>query len=88
MNDNLFDGRRYFFSTFQNTVTGETTLPLTLVRRAIGWFGPERCMFGSDWPVCLLAAPYGDVVKTMRSIVGENPNVFGGTAARVYGLDD
>ena len=27
----------YFFSTFQNTVTGEGTLPLTFLRRAIGW---------------------------------------------------
>jgi L-fuconolactonase len=56
------------------------------VRRVLDWFGPERCMFGSDWPVCLLAAPYGDVVKSMRSIVGDDPNVFGGTAMRVYGL--
>ena len=24
-------------------------------------FGPERCMFGSDWPVCLLAASYTEV---------------------------
>jgi len=26
------------------------------VQRALAWFGPERCMFGSDWPVCLMAA--------------------------------
>ena len=56
------------------------------VRQVLDWFGPERCMFGSDWPVCLLAAPYADVVKAMRSIAGEDPNVFGGTATRVYGL--
>jgi len=56
------------------------------VEKVLDWFGPERCMFGSDWPVCLLAAPYEDVVKSMRSIVGDDPNVFGGTAVRVYGL--
>ena len=56
------------------------------VNRVLEWFGPERCMFGSDWPVCLLAAPYGKVVEAMRSIVGDDANVFGGTATRVYGL--
>ena len=28
------------------------------VARVLEWFGRERCMFGSDWPVCLLAASY------------------------------
>jgi L-fuconolactonase len=35
-------------------------------------FGPERLMFGSDWPVCRLAATYAEV--------------FAGTAVRTYGL--
>jgi len=56
------------------------------VRRVLDWFGPERCMFGSDWPVCLLAAPYADVVEATRSIIGDDANVFGETATRVYGL--
>ena len=56
------------------------------VNRVLDWFGPGRCMFGSDWPVCLLAAPYGDVVETMRSLAGDDANVFGETATRVYGL--
>jgi L-fuconolactonase len=43
-------------------------------------------MFGSDWPVCLLASDYARVVSTMRAIVGENDDVFGGTATRVYRL--
>ena len=58
------------------------------VKRVLEWFGPERCMFGSDWPVCLLAAPYGNVVKAMRSIAGNDANVFGDTATRVYGLEE
>jgi L-fuconolactonase len=57
------------------------------VTRVLEWFGPERCMFGSDWPVCLLAAPYADVVEMMRSIIGDDANVFGGTATRVYALE-
>lgn len=56
------------------------------VRRVVGWFGRERCIFGSDWPVCLLAAPYGRVIDAMRQIVGPDEAIFGDTAARVYGL--
>ncbi len=56
------------------------------VRRVLGWFGSERCMFGSDWPVCLLAASYERVVATMHALVGDDESVFGGTAARVYGI--
>jgi L-fuconolactonase len=56
------------------------------VVRILEWFGPERCMFGSDWPVCLLASDYARVVSTMRAIVGDNDDVFGATATRVYQL--
>ena len=31
------------------------------VEVALSAFGPERCMFGSDWPVCELAGKYGEV---------------------------
>ena len=53
---------------------------------AIAWFGRERCMFGSDWPVCLLAATYEDVVGVVSAVVGNDPDVFGGVAEKVYGL--
>jgi len=45
-------------------------------------------MFGSDWPVCRLAADYGDVLRTMRDLVGgtDHEAVFGGTATEVYKL--
>lgn len=56
------------------------------VERVLEWFGPKRCMFGSDWPVCLLAADYSRVLSTMREIVGDDQDVFGGTARRVYRL--
>ncbi|MFC4059613.1 amidohydrolase family protein [Planomonospora corallina] len=54
-------------------------------------FGPDRVMFGSDWPVCLLAAPYGKVVETAGALLAglsadERAQVFGGVAARVYGI--
>ena len=56
------------------------------LERVVDWFGPGRCMFGSDWPVCLLAADYAEVMATTRAIVGDDEDVFGSTATRVYGL--
>ena len=61
------------------------------LRRAIGWFGPERCMFGSDWPVCLLAATYEQVIGALRHAVSDlkqsdQDAIFGGTALGVYRL--
>ena len=55
-------------------------------------FGPERLMVGSDWPVCLLAAPdYKTVLHIVRRFAGdwsvpEQEALFGGTAARCYKL--
>jgi L-fuconolactonase len=34
-------------------------------------FGPERLVFGSDWPVCTLAASYAQVLELARSILGD-----------------
>jgi L-fuconolactonase len=56
------------------------------IRRVVGWFGPDRCMFGSDWPVCLLAASYPQVIDAMQQITGFDAEIFGGTAQRVYRL--
>jgi L-fuconolactonase len=61
------------------------------VEHAMTEFGPERLLFGSDWPVCTLAAPYGRVVGAVQDLVGdlsteERAAVMGGTAATVYGL--
>ncbi|MFE3138768.1 amidohydrolase family protein [Streptomyces scopuliridis] len=54
-------------------------------------FGPERLMFGSDWPVCRLAATYGEVLDAARTVTDglsedERDAVFRGTARRVYAL--
>ena len=61
------------------------------VRRVLDWFGPERCMFGSDWPVCLLAAGYEQVLDALRLALSEldtleTEGVLGGNAVRVYRL--
>ncbi|WP_282701398.1 amidohydrolase family protein [Streptomyces sp. CC219B] len=54
-------------------------------------FGPQRVMFGSDWPVCLLAASYEEVVAVAEELTAglteaERSEVFGGTATRAYRL--
>jgi L-fuconolactonase len=54
-------------------------------------FGPARLMFGSDWPVCRLAASYPEVIGTARALTdalstAERLEVFSGTARRTYGL--
>lgn len=54
-------------------------------------FGPDRVMFGSDWPVCLLAASYDEVLQAALALTAdltasERDTVFGDTARRVYQL--
>ena len=58
---------------------------------ALDAFGPARLMFGSDWPVCTLAASYPDVLATARDLTAgltatEREAVFSGTATSIYGL--
>jgi L-fuconolactonase len=60
---------------------------------ALDAFGPERLMFGSDWPVCELAATYGRVKEALSDALGplsesERGRIFGGTAAQFYSLRD
>jgi L-fuconolactonase len=55
-------------------------------------YGPERCMFGSDWPVCLLAGIWKEVLAGFTQALGPTPEVvrnqvMGGTAARFYGIE-
>lgn len=52
-------------------------------------FGPERLMFGSDWPVCLLAANYEQVKSLVAGYIDTNcpqhkEKIFGANAARFY----
>jgi L-fuconolactonase len=61
------------------------------VDHALEVFGPDRLMFGSDWPVCLLAASYEQVVEAAHTTLArlspaESAAVFGETASTVYRL--
>ena len=54
-------------------------------------FGPNRVMFGSDWPVCLLAASYSEVLGVAKELTSglsdaERTAVFDTTAREIYNL--
>lgn len=54
-------------------------------------FGAQRVMFGSDWPVCQLRGTYQEWTRTVSAMVAplspdEQSAIWGGNAARVYGL--
>lgn len=60
--------------------------------RLLSAFGPDRVMFGSDWPVCLLACDYDRVIELAESACAglseaEKASVFGETAARWYAME-
>jgi L-fuconolactonase len=69
--------------------TAEDLRPV--VEFAFEAFGPGRLMFGSDWPVAELGGGYAKVFAELSTLFAELPAisreaVFGGTAARFYGL--
>lgn len=61
------------------------------VRRVVGWFGEDRLMFGSDWPVCLVAGTYAQVVSALTQALGDvssraTAKIMGENAVRFYRL--
>lgn len=57
------------------------------VEHVVELFGPERLMFGSDHPVCLLAASYKRVLESFQEIISDG-RVFGVNARKFYRLSD
>ena len=58
---------------------------------ALDAFGPDRIMIGSDWPVCLVAAGYADVIGLVRDAMAEyseaeQQRMLGGTATDFWNL--
>jgi predicted TIM-barrel fold metal-dependent hydrolase len=69
--------------------TAEDIAPF--VNHTMEVFGPDRVMFGGDWPVCTLAATYRQWVDGVKAIVKdrketEQRKLFHGNAAKFYGL--
>lgn len=63
------------------------------VEHVVECFGPDRVMFGSDWPVCLLAGNYDEVIAALQEILSPILNadterkIFGENAERFYKLN-
>jgi L-fucono-1,5-lactonase len=62
------------------------------VGRAREWFGDDRLLFGSDWPVCLLAGSYADVVEAYVAVLGDVSDgalerIMSRNAIDFYGLE-
>jgi len=62
-----------------------------IVNHTLEVFGPDRVMFGGDWPVCTLAATYQQWVEALKTIVkdrkvAEQQKLFHDNAVRFYGL--
>lgn len=54
-------------------------------------FGPDRLMYGSDWPVCLVAASYEEQLSIVQQYIAtlspsEKERIMGGNAERFYNL--
>jgi predicted TIM-barrel fold metal-dependent hydrolase len=63
------------------------------VKHTMEVFGPDRVMFGGDWPVCTKAATYKQWVEALKSIVAdrneeEQKKLFADNAVRFYGLSE
>jgi L-fuconolactonase len=70
----------------------DTKIMLECFDRALELFGPNRILFGSDWPVCQLAAPYEAVQElaqhwaNSRLSASEQNAFWSGNAVRCYNL--
>jgi L-fuconolactonase len=63
------------------------------VEKALEYFSPARLMFGSDWPVCLLAASYDQVLESFEILLAgldekDRRRVFSESAIEFYRLED
>jgi len=62
-----------------------------LINHTMDSFGPDRVMFGGDWPVCTLAATYKEWVESLKQVVQsrseeQQKKLFHDNAVRFYGL--
>jgi L-fuconolactonase len=62
-----------------------------IINHTLDSFGPDRVMFGGDWPVCTLAASYRQWVEALKQIVrtrkiADQRKLFHDNAVRFYGL--
>jgi L-fuconolactonase len=74
-------------------ITGSGNLFRPYLEHALQSFGPDRCMFGSDWPVASMSVTYDGWVEHVVAALtgfsaGDSAHVLGRTAADTYRLDE
>jgi L-fuconolactonase len=63
------------------------------VQHVLSLFGPDRLMFGSDWPVCTPAGTWKEVLAAFTQAIGPQSmevreTLLGGTAGKFYGIEE
>lgn len=63
-----------------------------IITHCLDSFGPDRVIFGGDWPVCLLGGSYKDWVTALRQIISSRPaaeqkKLLHENARKFYGLE-
>lgn len=61
------------------------------INHCLDQFGPERIVFGGDWPVCILGATYPEWVNALKTVIQDRPEaqqrqLLHDNAARIYGV--
>ena len=64
-----------------------------IVRATVEWFGPRRCLFGSNFPIEKLWTDYASLIGAYRAAIADLPEadrdaIMGGTASRIYRLQE
>jgi L-fuconolactonase len=77
------------FKTLPDSITPEFLSPT--INHCLDSFGPDRVMFGSNWPVCTLCATYEKWVGVLREVIrkrseADNRKLFYENAERIYEL--
>jgi len=79
-------------ATSDDDALDEAARVAAAARAAVDLLGPERLVFGSDWPMSARVAPYAEIVERTATALppldgGAATAVWSGTAAHLYGLD-
>lgn len=91
-NPNVFGKVSGLYSATPDLAAWSTDLIAPFIDRALHLFGPDRLMYGGDWPVSILAGGYTRVWQGLTPIVDtlaphEREALLGRTAARCYEID-
>ncbi|MEJ0057912.1 MAG: amidohydrolase family protein [Bacteroidota bacterium] len=87
----MFTAKFPGWSLKQTGRTGKYPTSSLTLKRVLEAFGPARVMYGSDWPVCLVAASYEDQLAIIKQFIealspSEKRGIMGGNAGRFYHL--